>query len=172
MKNEEKEKIKNVASYLEDGIVELGKENNLTIEAITVFKEQKGNMPQSVFIIQNFAKKFSEEVELKPSEYRILFHLMSLMEYENNVSIDQNTIAENLGMTRKTVISGLKELESLNIVIKFTHKQDRRRNEYWVNPHTMWKGSSDKRMKIIKTTETKNPSILELPFYDDKRLFN
>lgn len=172
MKNEEKEKIKNVASYLEDGIVELGKENNLTIEAITVFKEQKGNMPQSVFVIQNFAKKFSEEVELKPSEYRIFFHLMALMEYENNVSIDQNTIAENLRMTRKTVISGLKELESLNIVIKFTHKQDRRRNEYWVNPHTMWKGSSDKRMKIIKTTETKNPSILELPFYDDKRLFN
>jgi hypothetical protein len=172
MKNEEKEKIKNVASYIEDGIVELGKENDLTIEAFTVFKERKEPMPQSVFIMQLFAKTFSEKVELKPSEYRILFHLISLMEYENNVSIDQNTKAENLGMTRKTVISGLKELENLQIVIKFTHKQDRRRNEYWVNPHTMWKGSSDKRMKVIKKIETKNPSILELPFYDDKRLFN
>jgi hypothetical protein len=73
-------------------------------------------------------------------------------------------------MHKTTVMKGVQELVNLNIVIKFSSKQDKRRNEYSVNPLTMWKGKSENRRKAIKKFEKNNVTILELPFNDDKRL--
>jgi len=170
MKKQDVKKIKEISEYVEVGIRELGDEENIRIDATTIFKERRQNMPQSVFVLQNFARKFSSEITLSSSTNRIFWHFISLMEYENLIKVDIQTIGENLKMHKTTVMKGVQELVNLNIVIKFSSKQDKRRNEYSVNPLTMWKGKSENRRKAIKKFEKNNATILELPFNDDKRL--
>ena len=163
MKKEGKtqEKVNYLANQIEYGIEELAKDEGLKFEANTYIKKQKANMPQSVFVLQNFAMEFATNITLNVSTYRILFHFIGLAKYENFLSIDQLTISEELSISLNTVLRGLKELKDLNIILSLPHPSDKRRNDYFINPNTMWKGNSTNRTKRI----IKDKHILELPFY-------
>ena len=65
--------------------------------------------------------------------------------------MDVKTIQEELNLKSKmTVVQALKELEDNNIIIKIENTQDRRRNDYFINPYTAWKGNSNTRKKMQK----------------------
>jgi predicted transcriptional regulator len=163
MKKTEKteNKVKYLANQIETGIEELGNDEGLKFEANTYIKKATGTMPQSIFVLQNFAMQFAKNITLNISTYRILFYFIGLSEYENFLSIDQLTISEELKISPKTVVRSLTELKDLNIIISVPHKSDKRRNDYFINPNTMWKGNSASRTKKI----TSNKNLLELPFY-------
>ncbi len=163
-KKETKDKVQYISTQVENGIHELAKTEGINIEANTFFKERKGNMPQAVFVLQQFAKVFSESITLTSASYRIFFHLIALTEYENFISVDIKTIAQNLNLSERTVIRGIKDLEQINIILKTPHINDKRRHEYFLNPTTVWKGNSDARTKKIKKINEKDKSILQLPF--------
>jgi predicted transcriptional regulator len=158
------DKVKYIANQVENGIEELGRESNIIIQANTIIKTKKSNMPAFVFVVQQFAKVFSERINLNASTYRIFFHFMALMEYENFISVDIETISENLSLSPRTVIRGIKDLEDLNIVKKTLHINDKRRHEYFINPIAVWKGNSNSRSKSIKKAQENNSKSLELPF--------
>ena len=158
------QKVNYIANQLENGIEELGKENDIIFEANTFIKTKKANMPPFIFLVQQFAKVFSEKIDLNASTYRIFFHFMALLEYENFISVDIQTISENLNLSSRTIIRGIKDLEDLNIVKKTLHINDKRRHEYFINPIAIWKGNANSRNKTIKKLQEKDSKLLELPF--------
>lgn len=163
-KKEVKSSVKYISSQVESGIEELGKNEGLIIESNTFFKEKKGVMPQSVFVLQQFAKVFSQNITLSSASYRIFFHLIALTEYENFISVDIKTIAQNLNLSERTVIRGIKDLEAINIILKTAHINDKRRHEYFLNPTTVWKGNSQARTKKIRKINDDDRNVLQLPF--------
>ena len=56
------QKVNYIANQLENGIEELGKENDIIFEANTFIKTKKANMPPFIFLVQQFAKVFSEKI--------------------------------------------------------------------------------------------------------------
>ena len=154
-------KLNDSLNYIENGIREVGKEEGLNYDVNVYVKQKKSNMQPSVFVIQNFAMQCATQLKFSSATYRILMYFIGLCEFENFLSIDQYTISDVLDISIKTVNRGLKDLLEQNIIISYPHPTDKRRNDYFINPNTMWKGKEQNRKARI----TKDKNTLELPFY-------
>lgn len=91
--------------------------------------------------------KFIVSVKLKPAEYRILFLLMSEMDKENKVLLNNELIVKKLEMTEMTVIQAIKGLVFNKIIVR--QKLDVMRYEYElnydiINPQFVFKNKSSK----------------------------
>ena len=117
----------------------------------------RAKIPPAIMLFQTFA--YLAATKLKPATNRVLNLLFSMTAFENFIGMDIKTIAEELEMTERSVISSLKELVDNNIIIKVDHPSDRRRNDYFINPTAAWKGNSIKRNKSIKAHD-KNQLLL------------
>jgi predicted transcriptional regulator len=149
MKKDQLKNVRKISLYLEDGIEELGKENNVNIEAKVLFKEKKGKMPDSVFVLQDFADKMCFRDDVTLPTYRVLMFFISLLKYENFLSIDVKSISERLKISEVSVKRATKWLCQQNILIKMEHTTDKRRLDYYVNPLSMWRGSAINRDKHL-----------------------
>jgi predicted transcriptional regulator len=151
---------------IEGGLRELGKQTEAghIIEANVIFKERKPvNVPSFVMLIQVFAEQFAA-LNLSGKTHRVFWYLISLLQYGNFISIDVNTIVENMGdVSKKSVMRAIKDLGELNIVKTVKYTNDKRRNEYFINPMAMWRGTWNERNKKIKKAQETNIT-LELPF--------
>jgi DNA-binding MarR family transcriptional regulator len=162
----QKEQVQGLKGYLEAGIPELEEEyNKLNIETNVFISGQKAPLPPSIFVFQEFAGKVAR-MKLCSSTYKILMYFFSESQFQNFVNIDQKTIQEELKLSRKSVSSAIAELKELNIIVTFPHPNDKRRNEYFLNPTGAWKGKSYDRIKAIKKIrkETKNELQIGIPF--------
>ena len=159
--NNTNEKLNSAVNYLENGVKEVGKDEGLNFDVNIYVKSKKGTMQPSVFVIQNFAMQCATQLKFSSATYRILMYFIGLCEFENFLSIDQYTIADVLELSTKTVNRGLKDLMEQNIILSYPHPTDKRRNDYFINPNTMWKGKEQNRKARI----TKDKNTLELPFY-------
>ena len=72
-------------------------------------------------------------------------YFLSQSGFENYASFDQKTLHENIGMSLSAVEKGIKELVENGLIIKTKHPNDARRNDYWINPMSAWKGKMSKR---------------------------
>ena len=117
-------------------------------------------LPPNVMVFQAFA--YLAATTLKASTNRILMLLFSIQAYENLVGMDVQTIQEELNLSKPTVVNGLKELESNGIIIKSHCLYDRRRNEYYINPMSAWKGNSFTRNKMIENMNKVSPNQLSI----------
>ena len=87
--------------------------------------------------MQKFA--YLSATQLKPASTRVLMLFFALSGYENYVGMDVKTIQEELNIKSKvTIVAALSELEDNNIIIKIENAQDRRRNDYFINPLFIW----------------------------------
>jgi DNA-binding MarR family transcriptional regulator len=93
--------------------------------------------------LQNFCKNIANRIDYTQSTFRVLFYLISLSEYENFISIDVKTIAENMNMSPLSVKRATKQLSDDNVIKKIDHPSDKRRIDYFLNPMAMWRGKSD-----------------------------
>jgi len=66
-------------------------------------------LPANVMVFQTFATMAA--TKLKASSCRVLMLFFAMSGYENYVGMDVKTIAEDLDMTSRSVISALNELE-------------------------------------------------------------
>jgi len=126
---------------------------NLVPEAkeINVFVKNKNNrvpLAPNIMVFQTFA--YLAATQLKPSTNKVLMLFFANSAYENYVGMDIITISEKLGISDRSVISALRELTKNNIIIKTNHPNDRRRNDYFLNPFASWKGNSESRKKMIQ----------------------
>ncbi len=137
-----KEKTENVAESIRENF---GQESAITI--INGRKFPKG-VPEFIFLFQVIGKELAKK--LKPSACKVLLYMVSSMEYTNHVGCDQNTLAEELDLSVRSVSGAIKELKEMAIIISYKDPQDRKRNVYMVNPHSAWKGKITKRQKFIK----------------------
>lgn len=123
------------------------------------------SLPPSLIVFQ--AAAYLCATKLNASTNRILMFFFAKSAYENYIGIDIKTLMDELNMSKPTVVNGLKELESSNILIKFQNVNDNRRHDYFINPITAWKGNSFTRDQKIKQIKMANPKQLDL-FGEDK----
>jgi DNA-binding transcriptional regulator GbsR (MarR family) len=81
---------------------------------------------------------------------------------KNYLTLDINAIEERTGMSRKSVYNAINQLKEHNVIVVVKNVQDKRRNDYFINPQTMWKGSSINREKQIAKYK-ENSTQLKLP---------
>jgi len=151
MKNKEKsQNLEEIVEYIERGIEETGKDNKMNFEVTTIYKGQRGKMPDSIFVIQNFANELSKRKNYSANTFRVLMHFFSLSQYENFISIDVKTISENLDISVASVKRATSQLKEDNIIMKHIHPTDNRRIDYFINPHAAWRGNTLNRDKQLK----------------------
>jgi hypothetical protein len=128
-------------------------------ETIITVKESPKRipLPQHVMLFQAFA--YLASTKLKPVTNKVLMFLFSRSVYENFIGLDVKTIAEELNMTDRSIISALKELEDNNIIIKTPNLTDKRRHDYFINPTAAWKGNGHSRMNMMKKLQSNKNQI-------------
>lgn len=161
-KEKKQQKLKDYSEYISEGMVEVGKDNEMNVQVTNIIKTRTGKMPDSVFILQSFAQKVSFQKDYSAITFRVLLYFFGLSEYENFVSVDVKTISEFLNVSEPSVKRATGQLSKDNILIKVEHPSDKRRIDYFLNPMASWRGKSLNRDKAISKLEKKNRTQLEL----------
>ena len=124
-------------------------------------KQNKPKLPPNIMVFQTVA--FLCATKLKPSSNKILMYFFSISMYENIISMDIQTLMDDLLMSKPTVINSINELTEHGIIARVKRISDKRRNEYMLNPFASWKGNSVARNVLIgKMTGNENPNQLSL----------
>lgn len=84
----------------------------------------------------------------------VFLYFVGIQAYKNLVGVDQLTIAEDLNMSRQTISKSINELESANIIKRIPSLNDRRRKDYMMNPHGVWKGDAFEKQQVLRTVES------------------
>jgi len=105
--------------------------------------------------VEDFVMVFQKITELacknlKPSSCKVLLFFISKCNYSNSVGVDVKTIAEQINVTKSTVMIALKELKDAHIILSTKDCNDSRRNVYYINPLQAWKGTTRERGKFLK----------------------
>lgn len=121
---------------------------------------KRPKLPPNVMVFQTAA--FVCASKMSGSANKILMLFIALSAYENVIGMDVKTIAEDCGMSERSVIRGLKELVDAKVITKVDMIGDRRRNEYFLSPFGVWKGNSVQRNKIIARLLGHDPDQIAL----------
>jgi len=148
MKDNEKRKIAESVKSEVDGAKSV---------SVNIFSDKKIPLPPNVMVFQTFA--YLAATKLKPSTCKVLMLFFAGSEYENYVTMDVLSIAETLDLGKRSVVNALNELEKQNVIIKTINPRDRRRHDYFLNPHSAWKGNSKSRKKMMQMLPTNQLSL-------------
>lgn len=119
---------------------------------ISVSDKKRVPIPPNVMVFQTFA--YLAATKMTPAANRILMLFLAISQYEGGVSMDVETIKDELGIkTKKTVITALNQLEAEGILIKVPYLKDKRRHEYYINPIAAWKGNGAGRREFLRKTD-------------------
>lgn len=151
--NAKKNVLEKVANLLQDSGINPADYN------LSLYKKSKVQSSPNIQLFQTAA--YLAATTLSPSANKILMYFLSLSEFENYVGIDQKTITEELCISLSATEKGLKELKDNGVIVKVKHISDNRRNEYFINPMTAWKGKMLNR-KIALSKLQKNENQLHL----------
>lgn len=162
------DKLKEYANYMENGSEEVARDMGLRIKHTTIISKQKGKLPPCVFVVQDFAEKmlyYSKNKIIGNTAQTILWVFISYMKFGNFIGLNIDTICDIVGKKRSIVHKSMKELKDCNIIKVIEDSQDKRRNLYWVNPESMWKGNALDRIKKIKEVKDKGYTLELFPDY-------
>lgn len=129
--------------------------------SVTIKDHKRTKIPPNVMVFQTFA--YLAATKLNPTSNRILMLFIAISQYEGAVSMDIETIKEELKIkSSKTVVSALGELESHGVIIKVPYLKDKRRNEYYINPIAAWKGNGLARKLFMRETDPKQLKLFDV----------
>lgn len=158
MKKEEKiQKIRDYSNYVESGALEVANDNNINLDVTNIYKIRSGKLPDSVFVLQDFASKMALQTHYKVNTFKVLFYFIAVSKYENFISVDVKTISEDINISIPSVKRSTKQLAEDNVILKVPHPSDNRRIDYFLNPIAVWRGKSLNRDKFI--TKAKNNKL-------------
>lgn len=101
---------------------------------------------------------------LTGTEYSVLLTLIAYSRYENWITIDQQTFANELEITKGQVCKALKKLCTLEVLEIHKDPQDKRRNIYRINPQLGWRGSEDQwRQHRVERSKSKVVDLFQTP---------
>ena len=124
-------------------------------------KNHLRGMYQNFCVLNQEFLKYITSLKLKPAEYRILFLVMSEMDKENKVLLNNDLFIKKLKMTEMTVIQAIKGLVNYKIILR--QKLDVSRYEYelkydCINPQFVFKDKTTleniSRHKALMSQET------------------
>lgn len=144
-KQTDRELAENIANQFTNG--------ELVQVKVTRNSIKRNKLPDFAMIFQAPLQLCSKR--LKPTTSQLFMFMISVMEYENFLSVDIKYFAEELGMSERSAKNALKELEESGVIKKFPNSRDKRRNDYFINPITVWRGTSEKRIKTLGNLDKK-----------------
>lgn len=122
-------------------------------------------IPPNVMVFQTFA--YLAATKLNPTSNRILMLFIAVSQYENGVSMDVESIREELGIKSKTtILTALKELEENGVILKIPYLKDKRRNEYYINPIAAWKGNGFSRRDFMRSNDPNQLNLFNVSAQD------
>ena len=125
--------------------------------------KKKADQPKPAPNIQVFqTAAYLAATCLAPSANKLLMYFLSISQFENAVSIDQKSLSEDLSMSLSSVEKGMRELIENGIVLKVKYLKDGRRNEYWLNPMSAWKGKTLNRKIALQKAYNMDKNQLHL----------
>lgn len=148
-KTEKKAIFKDFGDYLESGTKEVANEFGIDADVTIITKGKTGKMPDSVFVLQDFAMKLAIMGVYNTSTFRVLFYFIAVSKYENFISADVETISEDCKLSIASVKRATKQLNDDNIIMKVQHPNDKRRFDYFINPKATWRGKAINRDKFL-----------------------
>lgn len=89
---------------------------------------------------------------------RVMFYILGKGDYGNHIEVEQEQMAKDLNMDKKTIQRHLKELRELNIINIGSDVNDTRRNIYTINPHYTWRASDEQRRIFMRQAKWTTPS--------------
>lgn len=169
------DKLKEYANYMESGSKEVANDMGLNIKHTTIISRQKGTLPAFCFVMQDFANKmlfYTKNKIIGNTAQSILWVFIGHMKYGNFIGLNVDTICDLVGKQKSIVHRALKNLKDCNIIKVIPDDQDKRRNLYWVNPESMWKGSAMDRTKKIKEAKEHGYSLDLFPQHPIDEIIN
>jgi len=127
---------------------------------LTLHKKSQPKAAPNIQVFQTAA--YLAATCLSPSANKILMYFLSMSEFENFVGIDQKSLSEDLDMKLRTVNSAIKELTENGVIIKTKHLSDKRRNDYYLNPMSAWKGKTLNRKIALEKLKKEDQNQLHL----------
>ena len=127
---------------------------------LSLRKANKIKPPPNIQLFQTAA--YLAATCLSPSANKVLMFFLSISSFENYVGVDQNTIANEINMSRSSVEKGIKELTDNGVIIKTLHPSDHRRKDYFINPMHAWKGKMLNRKIKLSDLHQQDPDQLHL----------
>lgn len=101
---------------------------------------------------------------LTPASCKILLYMISNAQYGNYITKQVEWMSEDLDLSIATVKRAVKQLVDNNILLKIPNPQDKRQNDYYLNPTQSWKGKvkeRDKAMKYLQQNVGKQLNLLD-----------
>ncbi len=148
------DRIREIGQILEEGMEEYGRDEGVNMEVTTIYKLRKARLPEFMMVFQYFGEYAVKN--FTPATCKVLWMFVSVSEMKNYLTLDINTIEERTGMSRKSVYNAINQLKEHNVIVIVKNMQDKRRNDYFINPQAMWKGSSTNREKQLATYKKDN----------------
>jgi DNA-binding transcriptional regulator GbsR (MarR family) len=128
---------------------------------VTVKDHKRAPLAPNVMVFQTFA--YLAATKMSPAANRILMLFLAMSQYEGAVSMDVQTIMEELDInSNKTVSVALSQLEGYGVIIKVPYLKDKRRNEYYINPIAAWKGNSEARKMFMRSSDPDQLSLFSV----------
>ena len=87
-----KENLEYIADQVQQGIEETGRDNDIQIEAYTIYKNKKARLPDFNMVFKAFSMFVADNIT--PATCKVIFKLFGMNEFENFISIDIKTISE------------------------------------------------------------------------------
>ena len=96
----------------------------------------------------SFGSELISEIEgLSGTDYRVLFRLLSHLEFENWINVTHKLIADELNLKAPNVSRSMKKLIDKGIIEKYKDPKDKRRIRYRLNPVHGWMGDAKQWQK-------------------------
>jgi DNA-binding MarR family transcriptional regulator len=87
------------------------------------------------------------KANLGADAYRVLFAVLSVVDFENWIHLNQAEMAETIGMQRQHFSRAMRKLEAIELIQR--GPKIGRSVTYRLNPHFGWKGSAKNHLKAI-----------------------
>jgi predicted transcriptional regulator len=156
---------KSEVSTIEETIGEIYQEKTKEEVSVNIIQSRKfPKIPDFILLFQAINLTISKNTN--PITCKILLYFMSKLQYGNHIGIDNQTICEEIGCSKRSVSRALKDLTDMCIIIQYPDPQDHRRNIYIINPTTCWKGTVKEMFKTTKLIGSVKQ--LSLKFENDK----
>jgi hypothetical protein len=125
------------------------KSAKLNRSTIMLFQKELELIPMLTIKDQKTGK---EKLAMQGNDYRILYTLLSHVDYENWITISQKELAKHLGLDKSTVSKSLKKMKDLYI---FEEELDNGFTSLRLNPRFGWKGRVSNLLKEESTRKEK-----------------
>lgn len=159
-KNEVHDDAKNKALNIISGALELAGLDPRDYD-LNLRKKSQPKAAPNIQVFQTAA--YLAATTLSAPASKIFLYFLSISEFENYVDVyHQETIAEEVNLSLRHTIRGLKELEDNGVIIKTISRSDKRKREYFLNPMSAWKGKTLNRKIALQKAHMQDKDQLHL----------